>query len=113
MATVTLTKGNFEEITSERIVFIDFWAAWCPPCQRFAPVYDRVAEANPDVVFAKVDIEAQPELAASFDIRSIPTLLVIRDGIRVFSRAGALPGDVLQELVDAIRALDIDRKSVV
>lgn len=108
MATVTLTTGNFEEITSQGTVFIDFWAHWCPPCQQFAPIYDRIADANPDVIFGKVDIEAQPELAARFDIRSIPTLLVIRDRIQVFARAGALTCAVLQELVDAVRALDMD-----
>ncbi|MDP8928280.1 MAG: thioredoxin family protein [Actinomycetota bacterium] len=108
MATVTLTKGNFEEVTSQGTVFIDFWAAWCLPCQRFAPIYDEVAEANPDIFFAKVDVDAQPELAAGFDIRSVPTLLVIRDRIRVFARAGALPGDVLQELAEAVRTLDMD-----
>ncbi|MDP8962332.1 MAG: thioredoxin family protein [Actinomycetota bacterium] len=108
MANVTLSQDNFEEVSSQGTVFIDFWAAWCPPCQRFAPVYEQVAEVNPDIVFAKVDVEAQPELAARFDIRSVPTLLVIRDRIQVFARGGALPGHVLQELVDAVRTLDMD-----
>lgn len=108
MPTVTLTKDNFEEVTSQGTVYIDFWAEWCPPCQRFAPIYDQVAQANPDVIFAKVDVDAQPELAAGFDIRSIPTILVMRERIRVFARAGALASDVLQELVDAVRNLDMD-----
>ncbi|MDP8929429.1 MAG: thioredoxin family protein [Actinomycetota bacterium] len=108
MATATLTRDNFEEVTSQGTVFIDFWAEWCPPCQRFAPIFDLVAEAIADNMFAKVDFEAQRELAARFDIRSIPTLLVIRDRIRVFARPGALPGDVLQELVEAVRNLDMD-----
>ena len=108
MPTVELTKENFEEFTSQGTVLIDVWAGWCGPCRRFAPVYEQAAEANPDVVFGKVDTEAEPELAASFGIQSIPTLVAFRDGIGVFMQPGALPGEVLQRLVDQIEALDMD-----
>ena len=92
MATTELTEANFGEVTSgEGIVLIDFWADWCGPCKRFAPIFERVSEKHPDIVFAKVDTEAEPELAAEFNIRSIPTLMAIRDGVIVFQQPGALP----------------------
>ncbi|WP_457034086.1 thioredoxin family protein [Kitasatospora sp. P5_F3] len=95
MSTVELTAENFDEVIGgaddQNFVFIDFWAGWCGPCVRFAPVYEKAAERHSDIVFAKVDTEAQRELAAAFDIQSIPTLAIIRDGTLVFSQAGALP----------------------
>ena len=115
MATLTLTKDNFKEtIEKGGIVFIDWWADWCGPCKAFAPVYEKVAEANPDVTFAKIDTDAEQELAAAFGIRSIPTLMIFRDGIPLFAQPGALPQPALEELVQKVRALDMDevRKAV-
>ena len=109
MATLTLTKDNFKEtIEKGGIVFIDWWADWCGPCKAFAPVYEKVAEANPDVTFAKIDTDAEQELAAAFGIRSIPTLMIFRDGIPLFAQPGALPQPALEELVQKVRALDMD-----
>jgi|SRR5690606_37944545 len=109
MATVELTAANFDEVTSaDGIVLVDFWAGWCGPCLRFAPVYERVSQKHPDIVFGKVDTEAQPALAATFDIRSIPTIMAIRDGILVFSQACALPEPTLESLIEQVRALDMD-----
>ena len=109
MATLTLTKDNFKDMLEKNgIVFIDWWAAWCGPCKAFAPVYDRVAEANPDITFAKIDTDAEQELGSAFGIRSIPTLMIFRDGIPLFAQPGALPQDALEELVQKVRALDMD-----
>lgn len=109
MATLDLTEETFTPtITSSSIVLVDFWAAWCGPCRQFAPVYEQVSAANPDIVFAKVDTEAQPGLAQVFQISSIPTLMAIRDGIVVFSQAGALPEQALIQLVQAVRDVDMD-----
>ncbi len=109
MATVKLTKDNFEQvITDNDIVFIDFWAAWCAPCRMFAPVFEEASEKNPDIVFGKVDTEDQPELAAYFNIRSIPTLMIFREKIGIFSQAGALPAAALEELITKVRELDMD-----
>jgi thioredoxin 1 len=103
-----MTPENFEEtVTSNDIVLIDFWAAWCGPCRSFAPTYEKVAEQYPDIVFAKVDTEAEQGLAASFNIMSIPTLIVIRENVVVFSQAGALPERALRELVENVRELDM------
>lgn len=112
-ATVALTTENFEssvlEPTSESgIVLVDFWAGWCGPCLAFAPIYEAAAEDNPDLTFAKVDTEAEPALSGALNIRSIPTLMIFRDGIGVFSQAGALPRPVLDDLIGQVRALDMD-----
>jgi thioredoxin 1 len=108
MATVTLTTANFAESTREGIVLVDFWASWCPPCRAFAPVYERVSEKNPDIVFGKVDTEAEQTLAVEFDIRSIPTVMAIRDGVIVFAQPGALPQAALESLITQVRELDMD-----
>ena len=109
MATTTLTLDNFgSTIEDNDIVLIDFWAEWCGPCRMFAPIYEKVSEKHEDVVFGKVDTEEEQQLAGSFGIRSIPTLMAFRDGIMVFSQAGALPEASVEELLRQIRALDMD-----
>ena len=108
MSTVELTNDNFEQVTSSGMVLVDFWAAWCGPCQWFAPVFERAAQRHTDIVFAKVDTEAQPELAAGFGIMSIPTLMVIRDKVVLYARPGALPEPALEELITKAKAIDIE-----
>jgi thioredoxin 1 len=109
MATKTLTAANFDEVTgADGIVLVDFWAAWCGPCQAFAPVYEKASERHPDIVFGKVNTEAEQELAIQFDIRSIPTIMAVRDGVIVFEQPGALPEQALESLVTQVRALDMD-----
>jgi thioredoxin 1 len=115
MPTVELTKDNFEAtITGHETVLIDFWASWCGPCRAFGPVFEQASEENPDMVFAKVDTEDQQELAAAFGIRSIPTLMVFRDRIVLYSQPGALPAPMLGDLIGQVRALDMDevRRSI-
>ncbi|MET9549907.1 thioredoxin [Streptomyces sp. NPDC006627] len=108
-ATLELTKENFDQtVTDNEFVLIDFWASWCGPCKQFAPVYEKAAEANPDLVFAKVDTEAQPELAAAFNIQSIPTLMIVRDQVAVFAQPGALPEAALTDVIGQARNLDMD-----
>jgi len=110
MATIELSNENLREtIDNNDIVFLDFWASWCGPCQSFAPVFEAASEANPDIIFGKVDTEAQTELAASFQVRSIPMLAILREGIMVFSQAGALPASALDQLIEQVKALDMDK----
>lgn len=110
MATIDLTTETFEEtVTQDGIVLVDFWAEWCGPCKRFAPIYEQSAEDKPEVVHAKVDTEAQQELGAQFGITAIPTLMAFRDGIMVYNQAGALAGPDLQNLVKAVEDLDMDK----
>jgi thioredoxin 1 len=109
MATTELTGETFwETVKTDSIVLIDFWAPWCGPCLRFGPVFERVSESHPDIVFAKVDTEAEQSLAAAAGIRSIPTLFAFREGILLFSQSGALPEPALDDLISQIRALDMD-----
>tara|TARA_B100001564_G_C20663979_1_gene682870 strand:+ start:2152 stop:2535 length:384 start_codon:yes stop_codon:yes gene_type:complete len=109
MASIEITDPIFAEtIDNNSIVFLDFWAEWCGPCRAYGPVYERVSEDFPDVVFGKIDTEAQPMLSQSFGIRSIPTTVVFKDGIGVFMQPGALPEDALRDLVTKIQELDMD-----
>jgi thioredoxin 1 len=109
MAVVELTKDNFEEVvTNNEFVIVDFWAPWCGPCRSFAPTYEKVSEDHPDVGFAKVNTEDEQEIAGHFQIRSIPTLMIFRDKIIIFSEAGALPESAFRELVGKAGELDMD-----
>jgi thioredoxin len=108
MATLDLTQENFEQTVNDNaMVVVDFWAPWCGPCKGFAPVYEKASEAHADVVFAKVNTDEQQELAGSFGIRSIPTLVVFREQVILFQQAGALPGTALEQVITQAKALDM------
>ena len=109
MATTDITLETFEEtVSGNDIVFIDFWAEWCGPCKMFGPIFEKMSEQNPEITFAKVDTEAEQEIAQQAQITSIPTLMAFREGILVFRQAGALNGKQLGELIDAVKGLDMD-----
>jgi thioredoxin 1 len=115
VATVNLTKDTFADgVARDGIVLVDYWASWCPPCRMFGPVFERASEAHPDITFGKVDTEAEQEIAIAANISSIPTLMAFRDGVLVFSQPGALPPAALEQVITAVRGLDMDdvRKAI-
>jgi thioredoxin len=109
MATVALTAENFNQyVEKDGVLVIDWWAPWCGPCRAFGPIYDKASEQHADVTFGKVNTEEQPELAGTFQIQAIPTLMVFRDQVLVFARPGAIPAAALEEIIGQVRALDMD-----
>jgi thioredoxin 1 len=109
VATVELTQDNFNEVVGgDGLVLVDFWAEWCGPCKMFGPVYEKSSEQHADITFGKVDTEAQGELAQAFQISSIPTLMAVRDGVVLYSQAGALPSASLEDLIGQLRAVDME-----
>jgi len=109
MATVELTAENFEStVSGDGLILVDFWAQWCGPCRMFGPIFEKLSERHPDATFGKLDTEAQPEVAASFQISSIPTLMIIRDSVLLYSEPGALPEAALEQLITKAKALDMD-----
>ena len=110
MSSIAITKENFEDVIHKNpMIIIDFWAPWCGPCKNFGPVFEAISEKYPDIVFAKVNTEEQQELGGMFQIRSIPTLMIFREQIIIFSQPGALPGSALEEIIGKAKELDMDK----